>query len=460
MLQVRLLILLAVGVAGARGQLSPGTLTEIDGAARKALKDTQSPALGIAIVQGGRVALEKAYGAGRLEPYTPANTAMRFSIGSVSKQFLASAMLLLAEGGKLSLDDRVGKYLTGLTRGNDITIRQLLSHTSGYQDYYPQDYVPPFMLEPVTADGIIDRWGRKPLDFEPGTQWQYSNTGFVIAGKIVEKVTGKPLIDFLRARIFSPLAMTSVIDLATQTPGKQDAAGYLRYALGPMRLAKPEAAGWLFAAGELAMTPGDLARWDAGLMSGRVLSDRSFRQLTSGTRLLNGADTGYGLGVRVANQDGLLRVTHAGEVAGFAASNTLWPDQKAAIVVLSNQDVSKAPGQLTEELRKIILKPALETNANQLLQEAKKMFSGLQEGKIDRSALTANCSAYFTDLALHDYAASLKPLGIPRIFEAAGSGMRGGFSERYYRLLFARQTLRLAVRSDAQGKIEQFEVLQ
>ena len=92
---------------------------------------------------------------------------------------MAGAILLAAEGGKLSLDDRVGKYLPGLTRANDITIRQLLSHTAGYQDYYPQDYVPPFMRVPVTAEGILDRWARKPLDFEPGTAWQYSNTGFV-----------------------------------------------------------------------------------------------------------------------------------------------------------------------------------------------------------------------------------------------------------------------------------------
>jgi CubicO group peptidase (beta-lactamase class C family) len=107
------------------------------------------------------------------------------------------AILLLVQEGKLSLDDPVGRFLPSLTRANDITIRQVLSHTSGYQDYYPLDYVAPFMMQPVTPDEILDRWARKPLDFEPGTQWQYSNTNFVVVGRILEQVTGMPVMAFL-----------------------------------------------------------------------------------------------------------------------------------------------------------------------------------------------------------------------------------------------------------------------
>src|SRR5262249_58733462 len=105
----------------------------------------------------------------------------------VSKQFTATAILMLAEEGKLSLDDPVSRFLPTLTRASEVKIRQLLSHTSGYQDHWPQDYVPPFMLQETTAEGILDRWARRPLDFDPGTDWQYSNTGYVIAGLIAEK---------------------------------------------------------------------------------------------------------------------------------------------------------------------------------------------------------------------------------------------------------------------------------
>jgi CubicO group peptidase (beta-lactamase class C family) len=177
-------------------QLPPAKIDEI---AAKALAESGAPSVSI-VVESGKIALEKAYGQARLEPAVDARPDMRYSIGSVSKQFLAGCVLLLVQDGKLSLDDRVSKYLPDLTRAGEVTIRELLTHTSGYQDYYPQDYVAPFMLKPVTAAQIIDQWARKPLDFDPGTRWQYSNTNYAIAGRIVEKVTGGPFFEFLSKR--------------------------------------------------------------------------------------------------------------------------------------------------------------------------------------------------------------------------------------------------------------------
>src|SRR2546430_10427328 len=170
---------------------------------------------------------------------------MRYSIGPISRRFTATAILLLQEQGKLSLDDKVGKYVPDLTRANEVTIRQLLSHTSGYQDYWPQDYVMPGMLQPTSAQKIMDAWARKPLDFEPGTKWQYSNTNYVIAGVIVEKVAGMPYLDFLQKRVFTPLQMTTVFntDLSPLLP--EDPSRYLRYAAGPSRPAPKEGRGWM-----------------------------------------------------------------------------------------------------------------------------------------------------------------------------------------------------------------------
>lgn len=147
----------------------PGALREkIDAIVRKTLTDTGVPSASIAVVQAGAITYLRAYGDGRIESHTAASPAMRYSVGSISKQFTAAAVLLLAEQGKLSLDDPVSRFVPNLTRGDEVTIRQLLSHTSGYQDYWPQDYVPPFMLQPVTADRILGLWARKPLDFDPG----------------------------------------------------------------------------------------------------------------------------------------------------------------------------------------------------------------------------------------------------------------------------------------------------
>ena len=117
------------------------------------------------------------------------------ALASISKQFTAAAVLMLQQQGKLSLDDKVSKWLPDLTRANEITLRQVLSMTSGYQDYAPQDYMIPEWEKPISAQQILDRWARIPLDFEPGTKWQYSNTNYVVAGYIVEKVSGQPLFD-------------------------------------------------------------------------------------------------------------------------------------------------------------------------------------------------------------------------------------------------------------------------
>src|SRR5271156_934747 len=171
--------------ANAQTRLPIEMQQKIDKVAHDELAKTGVASASVAVVKDGQIAYLHAYGNARLDPETSAKPEMRYSIGSVSKQFTAVALLLLQEQGKLSLDDKVSKFIPGLTRANEVTIRQLLSHTSGYQDYWPQDYVMPMMMQPVDARKILDTWARKPLDFDPGTKWQYSNTNYVIAGLTV-----------------------------------------------------------------------------------------------------------------------------------------------------------------------------------------------------------------------------------------------------------------------------------
>src|ERR1039458_932076 len=164
--------------------ISPDLRTHIDRIAVQVLEATCVPSASIAVVQHGKLAYIQAYAfaprATDSAPAVPATPDLRYSIGSISKQFTAAAILMLQEQSKLNLDDPVGKFIPGLTRGNEVTIRQILSHTSGYQDDWPEDYVMTPMLQPETAQQILDTWAKKPLDFDPGTEWQYSNTNFVI----------------------------------------------------------------------------------------------------------------------------------------------------------------------------------------------------------------------------------------------------------------------------------------
>src|SRR5579863_3785445 len=318
------LSILAQASAQAPSPLSDETRTQIDQISRQVLESTGVPSASVAVVKDGTLAYTHAYGNARLEPPTPATAEMLYKIGSISKQFTATAILMLAEQGKLSLDDPVSRFVPDLTRAKEVTIRQLLSHTSGYQDYWPQDYVPPFMLTPITADKILTLWARKPLDFDPGTKWQYSNTNYVIAGVIAEKASKMPLLRFLSVHIFEPLGMQSVVNIDQDHLADTDPTGYMRIALGPLRPAPREGKGWLFAAGELAMPVADLAKWDIAMMSQRLLKPSSYQQMQQDVLLKNGTATGYALGIAVHSQAGRRVLEHSGEVSGFTAENIVF----------------------------------------------------------------------------------------------------------------------------------------
>ena len=444
-------------VGNAQNSLSPDVAQKIDVVAADALKATGVPAASVAVVKNGQIVYVKAYGNAKLEPATPATPDMRFSIGSVSKQFTATAILMLQEDGKLSLDDKVGKYLPDLTRANEVTIRQLLSHTSGYQDYWPQDYVMPGMLKPVDAQKILDQWARIPLDFDPGTKWQYSNTNYVIAGLIAEKAAGMPLLDYLRRKVFVPLGMKSVTDIDKARLTESDPTGYMRYALGPLRPAPKEGPGWLFAAGELAMTASDLAKWDISIIDQKLMKPASYNQLETEIVLKNGLGTGYGLGVDVRNSGGRRLIEHSGEVSGFTSENMVFPDEKVAIAVLTNQDAAGAAGAIASAIAPLMFSTTdAETPAK--TAQARAIFEGLQKGTIDRSLFTSNANFYFSDQALKDFASGLGTLGPIESFTQVNKGLRGGMVLRVYIVRFPNKTLRAWTFEMPDGKLEQFQV--
>jgi D-alanyl-D-alanine carboxypeptidase len=448
---------LAAISASAQTQLSHGLREKIDKVAADTLEKTGVPSASVALVKDGQIVYVNAYGHARIQPKTPASPDMRYCVGSISKQFTASGILLLQEEGRLSLDDKVGKFIPDLTRADEVTIRQILSHTSGYQDYWPQDYVMPFMLEPVTAQKILDRWARKPLDFDPGTKWQYSNTNFVIAGVIVEKASGMPLLQFLHERVFDPLEMKTVTDTDQQKLADDDPAGYLRYALGPLRAAPKEGNGWLFAAGELAMTAQDLAKWDISIMGQTLLSSSSYKDFETEIVLKDGVGTHYGLGVDVSNQGGRRVLSHSGEVSGFTAQNTVYPDDHIAIVVLTNQDAASAAGDITRGIAALMF-TADDPITAQKQEQARKIFEGLQRGTLDRSLFTYDANSYFSEQALKDFSSSLGHLGAPKSFLQVGQALRGGMTFRVYRVEFDKKALRVWTYELPDGKLEQYQV--
>ena len=327
--------------------------------------------------------------------------------------------------------------------------------TSGYQDYWPQDYVMPDLIKSTSAQAILDGWARKPLDFEPGTKWQYSNTNYVIAGLIVERVAGMPLFEFLQKRIFFPLEMRSVFDTDAAPLPAGEPMRYQRFGLGPLRPAPKEGKGWMFAAGELAMTATDLARWDISMIDQKVMKPASYTEMQKDVLLQNGAGTQYGLGVGVSIVNGHRLISHGGEVSGFTARNAVYPDDRAAVVVLTNLDATGASQDMANRIAEILFIPP---GSEGPLGDAKAIFAGLQQGKIERSRFTANANSYFSDQALKDLAASLAPLGKPTEFSQIAQGLRGGMTFHRYRVQFGKKTLTVSTYVVSNGKLEQYIV--
>ncbi len=432
--------------------IDPALKNRVDRIATQALEQTGVPSASVAVVQHGKLVYTHAYGWAHLDPKVPATPEMRYSIGSISKQFTAAAILLLQQDGKLSLDDAVGKYVPGLTQGDKITIRQILSHTSGYQDFWAEDYVMTPMLSPESSQQILDTWAKKPLDFEPGTQWQYSNTNFVIAGRIVETITGHPLMDLLVERIFRPLGMKSVWNSDETKLTQVDATPYYRHALGPLRQAPKEGRGWMFAAGELAMTAHDLALWDESMIARSLLSQESYKQMFTEVKLNNGKGTHYGLGVFVRDSQGHREIEHSGEVSGFVSDNVVMVDDGVAVAVLTNQDAIGAASTIAGLAAPVVLGAPLAPAE----QQALGIYNELQQGRIDRSLLASNLSDYFTPEAVADYRDSLGPLGEPLSFHQVRESLRGGMTFRVFEIVYPGKRLHLTTYTLPDGKLEQF----
>jgi D-alanyl-D-alanine carboxypeptidase len=458
-LLVLTLLSLTVGPAlSAEPTLSQETKSSIDAAASQVLAATKVPSASIAVVKDGQIAYLQAYGMARLSPPMEATPQMQYSIGSISKQFTAAAVLFLAQEHKLTLDDPVSKYLPDLSRAREVTIRMLLSHTSGYQDYWPEDYVMTSMMVPTTAQHILDVWAKKPLDFDPGTQWQYSNTNYVIAGRIVEQVSGMPLIDLLKKRIFVPLGMDNVYDTDASKLPATDPTGYERHALGPERPSPQEGAGWMFAAGELAMPAHDLALWDISMMNRSLLEPASYVQMLTPILLKNGTNTGYGLGVDLGKRDGHNFIEHSGEVSGFVSENIVFPDDRAAIVVLTNEMATHAARLIADRIMPMVLGLPASAPTREEAQ-ALAIFNGLADGHIDRSLFTNYCNAYFNQQTVEDFASSLKPLGPPLSFKETKQEARGGMMFRIFTVTFPDRELKVTTYQMPDGKLEQYLVI-
>jgi CubicO group peptidase (beta-lactamase class C family) len=287
----------------------------------------------------GTVLVEQGYGLADEVPKTPDLATTQFRIGSNTKQFTAMAIWLLAEDGKLQLAEKICDYVDDCPAAwKELTLQHLLDHTSGIPDYTNFDDFPARIGTPATEAQLIDRFRDRPLEFAPGTRWKYSNSGYILLGQVVSRVSGQPYPDFLRDRIFQPLALGNTVYDLNAPPRATHATGYLEPGVEPVFLDMTE----FDAAGAMASTVGDLARWVRALLDGSLLPATEVAEMfrpkiacpPGGCALAS--DVGYADGWFVSDVDGARYVYHWGRIDGFRSSNGFYPEDDVIVVVLSN----------------------------------------------------------------------------------------------------------------------------
>jgi D-alanyl-D-alanine carboxypeptidase len=332
----------------------------IDKAAAAAVAAGESPGLQVAVVKDGKAVLMKSYGSANLEQRVPVSNDSVFRIGSVTKQFTAVVLLLLAEEGKLSLQDRLSKYYRNFPRATDITLDEMLHHTSGIHNYTEELHFDVDGMVHRTTDEMIEFIARMPItqDFEPGTGWSYSNSGYFILGGVVEKAAGAPLAEVFKTRLFTPIGMihSALDDEIELVPGR--ARGYSGTAPGKFINAPFISMSIPGGAGSVRSTASDLANWNAALFGGKILQPASLAAMLTPGKLKNGENSGsamaktvaaadspnatqpvkreYGFAVFLSEEEGHRKIQHGGGIYGFSASLLEFPDDHITVAVLSN----------------------------------------------------------------------------------------------------------------------------
>lgn len=299
---------------------------------------TDGPGCAAGVSRGGRVTYENGFGMANLETGTPITPASVFHVASVSKQFTAAAIMLLVADGAVSLDDDIRKYLAEIPDyGHRITIRHLLTHTSGLRDQWDLLYMARGRFEEnrITESDVLEIAARqRALNFTPGTEYLYSNTGYTLAGTIVRRVTGKSLREFAHERIFQPLGMSDTHfhdDYTMVVRGR--AAGYARRN-GEWHVSLPNYD--TYGATSLFTTVGDLLKWQSNFSTPRVLGDATLREMRASGTLTSGDTTAYGLGIATSLYRGARLVGHGGADAGYRTYLGEFPEHGLGVVVLCN----------------------------------------------------------------------------------------------------------------------------
>ena len=316
------------------------------------LAESRAPSVAFAVIRGNDTLAFGAHGLADIAAWRAPTASTIYEIGSITKQFTSSAIMRLIDQGKLKLDDDMSKYVPQFPlRGKHVTIRHLLNHTSGIHSYTSSPEWQKTWSTPLSPDAIVQFVAADSFDFAPGARYRYNNTGYVLLGMVIEKVTGQKYANYLEAQFFKPLGMRQTSYCPSKTTDPAFALGYSKGPTGTKRaefldLSHP------FAAGALCSTVGDLAKWQRALDGGKVVSPASYTLMTTADTLNTGARINYGFGLVPGMFNGHKTVSHTGGINGFATAATYVPDDSLSIIAYSNYD-NESPQTLVQNLLRV-----------------------------------------------------------------------------------------------------------
>jgi CubicO group peptidase (beta-lactamase class C family) len=451
------------GQAGAEDDLAPDpSVAAIDQFVTREMDQQRIPGLSLAVTVNNELIFTKGYGLANVELKSPALAESVYEVASITKQFTAVAILELVQAHQLTLDDPLGHLLPG---GPDswkkITVRQLLTHTSGIPDFDDGNVFD--VRRDYSEDELVHLAATLPLKFPAGSRWSYSNTGYVLLGIIVHRVSGKSYADFLRDGIFSPLHMVN-----TRVNSESDiipfrANGY-RLEDGVLKNQEFLSAGLRGTGdGGIVSTVVDMAKWEAGLQSGALLPPDVWQQVFTPVALNSGKTFPYGFGWFIREQAGHPYYEHSGNLQGFASHFLRFPRARVSVVVLANlsqADAWEIAHGVASLVRPDLKPPAdgpIEDHEPAITQRFREVLSGLRAGKLKEDAFDDDGrNAYNADV-LRDNKEALAKLPPFGDFVLIGRVEVGDDVEYRYWVQVGSQKWLLEAALDADGKIERMQ---
>lgn len=455
------LLCLPLTTIAAAGTMDAQVVKRVGADVATILQRTGAPGATIAIAEHGHIIYSHGYGLRDREHRLPAMVDTYYEIGSITKQFTAAAILQLQEAGKLRLDDKLAIYLPHAPHANEITLRQLLSHTSGIPEYLDAVEAAKVIGKPATFDQLVAYIAGKPLDFEPGSHWSYSNTGYILAGRVIEIVSHESYQHYVQTHLLDPAGMTHTFTVADEAQLPDMAVGYDREHYKIERAPTISASvGW--AAGFLVSTVDDLEKWDGALRHGKIVTPADYRLMSTSVNTTAQGNAGYGLGLFVGSVDEQPRVGHTGGSLGFTTANEYFPQQDTQIIAFTNFAGNPEPGEMIttaifEDLYPAIAKAAMRPEAGEdpkVTAKAEAVFEQLQAGAENSRFLAGKLNGKMKAGLAKRLAEELGPYGRPTRFIFKGKHSDSGLTYYDYVIRFGPgSSFKFGVNLDKAGKI-------